>query len=378
MRLLCRVLSPDPLTRTQAIGEISSEEPAAAVLALAHSENILPALYAAIADFPEALPKSERRLLAFAHEANRRRNRQISEAVHEIAAECLGRSIQVMALKGARWIIEDADGYAGWRSMLDIDILVRVENYAAMPEVLAKLGYQATRREQDLLGRKRFAGHYHLVAHHRTGQSFVTEVHRHVEWRPELLPTESLFEQSCEVGPGLRLPCLWHAAQHAIMHWQIHHYGYQFGFHRVTDGIDIARFLGRDDVDWSALLAHASRVGIRREVDAALVTVSELFGVPLPAGFPVSQEARRYAATALRSRESRLSSWRGKQRQRLQRLWHDDRLVYRMEMRGAGRMLIRSGLWATRFRRLPFLVSHFASIVLLQTTEAIERALRRR
>jgi hypothetical protein len=203
-------------------------------------------------------------------------------------------------------------------------------------------------------------------------------VHRHVEWRPELLPTESIFEESSEVGPGLRLPCLWHAALHAIMHWQIHHYGYQFGFHRVTDGIDIAKFLGRDDVDWGALAAHVSRAGIRREVDAALLTVSELFGIPLPAEFPASLEARRYAASALQTRESRLSKWRAKQQQRLERLWHDHRLVYRMQMRGAGKMLIHSGVWATRLRRLPFLVSHFASIVLLQTAETIERALRRR
>jgi hypothetical protein len=165
---------------------------------------------------------------------------------------------------------------------------------------------------------------------------------------------------------------------HAIIHWQIHHYGYQLGFHRVTDGLDIARFLGRSDVDWGALAAHVARVGVRREVDAALATVTELFGAPLPRQFQLSTDAQKYLAKALQTRESRLLTWQAKQRQRIERLWHDHRFVYRSNMRNANPTVTRIGLWALRVRRLPFLISHVASIALLQTAVSLQRAFQSR
>jgi hypothetical protein len=374
--LLCRVLSENPVIRTRAIADLSAGGSGAAVVARAHSEGVLPAFYEAISAFPDSLPKSERIPLAIAFEANRRKNQQIREAAIEIAAEAARHSIEVVALKGARWVIEDAAGFAAWRSMLDIDILVRVEDYGAMREILAQIGYHSTRRERNFLGQPRFAGHYHLVALKRDKQPFFVEVHRHVGWQPALLTTERIFESSQRIAPGLRLSCPWHAALHAIMHWQIHHFGYQFGFHRVTDGIDIARFLGRDDVDWDAVAAHVARVGIRREVDAALATVIELFGAPAPPHFQVSHEARNYVAKALRTHESRLLKWQAKQSQRIERLWHDHRFVYRMDLRKTHSAATRMGLWALRVRRLPFLISHLVSIALLQTAASFQRAFR--
>ncbi len=376
--LLCRVLSDNPLIRAQAIAELSDEEARAAVIALAQTEEVLPAFYQAISAFPECLPKPERIQLAVGHEANRRKNRQIRDSVIEIAREAERHSIEIVALKGARWAIEDSAGFAAWRSMLDIDILVRVEDYGAMRGILAQLDYHSTRREHNFLGQRRFSGHYHLVALRRGGQPFVTEVHRHVEWRPALLPTELIFEASRQVAPGLRLPCLWHAALHAIIHWQIHHFGYQLGFHRMKDGIDIARFLGRADVDWDALAAHVARVGIHREVDAGLATVIELFGASAPPQFRPSLATRRYVTKALQARESRLLMWEAKQHQRIERLWHDHRFVYRMDLRKTNPVATRIGLWALRVRRLPFLISHVASIAILRTATSLQRALRSR
>jgi hypothetical protein len=371
--LLCRVLSDDTSIRAQAIADLSHNGAGADVVARARQEGILPAFYEAISAFPESLPRSERIQLAVFHESNRRKNHQIRDAVIEIAAETNLRSIEVVALKGARWIVEDGAGFAAWRSMLDVDLLVRVEEYDAMRAILEQLGYYSIRREQNLLGQRRFAGHYHLVALMRDKQPFVSEIHRHVDWQPALLPTESIFENSYRVAPGLRLPCPWHAALHAIIHWQIHHFGYQLGFHRVTDGIDIARFLGRNDVDWNALAAHVSRIGIQREVDAALATVTELFSAAAPPQFQLSQDARRYVARALAARDSRLLRWRAKQRQRIERLWNDHRFVYRMHLRKSHPATVRLGLWALRVRRLPFLISHLASIALLSVAMSLQR-----
>jgi hypothetical protein len=376
--LLCRVLSDNQSTRATAIAELSGSQSAAEIVSLAEAESILPALYEAIAASPECLPRPDRTALALAHEANRRRNRLIHDAVVEIAAAANRHSTAIVALKGARWIMEDRAGFAAWRSMLDVDVLVRVEDYDAMRSILEQVGYRATRREQNFLGQHRFAGHYHQVALRRDRQPFVTEVHRHVEWQPVLLPTEAIFESSYVVAPGLRLPRPWHAALHAIIHWQIHHYGYQLGFHRVTDGLDISKFLGRSDVDWAAAAAHVKQAGIEREFDAAIAAVAEFFGARTPPDFRVSQRARNYATKALRPRESRLTAWQAKQHQRIVRLWHDHRFVYRSNLRKAGPVATNIGLWALRARRIPFLISHLASIALLQAAIFVRRTLRLR
>jgi len=375
---LCRVLADTPAMRAQTIGELSSAADRAALIALAGAERVLPALYEALRPFPDSLSKSERVELALAHEANRRKNLLIRDAVIEIAGEADRHSMEVVALKGARWIIEDTGGLAAWRSMLDIDLLVRVENHSAMRGILEHLGYRSTRRERNFLGQSRFAGHYHLVALRRGNQPFSTEMHRHIGWQPDLLPTELIFAASRAVAPGLRLPCPWHAALHAIIHLQIHHYGYQLGFHRVADGLDISKFLGRDDVDWAAATAHAARVGIEREFAAAIATVTELFGAPAPPGFRASESTRNFFAKALLPRESRLAAWQAKQHQRIIRLWHDHRFLYRANLREAGPVATRIGLWALRVRRLPFLISHLASITLLQAAISFRQAFQRR
>src|SRR5262249_52961358 len=155
----------------------------------------------------------------------------------EMAEAADRHSIELVALKGARWVLEDGTDYADWRFMIDIDLLTRVEDFDAVRAILEQLGYRAVRRERNFMGQLRFAGHYHHVALRRDQQPFTTEVHRHVQWRPALLSTDSIFESSRQIAPGLRLPCPWQAALHAIVHWQIHHYGHQLGFHRVTDGL---------------------------------------------------------------------------------------------------------------------------------------------
>ena len=373
LRLLCRILSENRETREKAIGELPNDDAAASVVASAQLEKILPAFYDAISGFPECLAKSERVSLAMSLEANRRRNRKIYDAVAEIAEAANRRSIAVAPLKGARWIIEDGTGYAAWRSMIDVDLLVHVEHYGAAREVLEQLGYRAVRSERNIFGHMRFAGHYHHVALRRDEQPFVTEVHRHLQWQPALLPTEEVFGRACSSSPGLWLPCPWHAAFHAIIHWQIHHYGYRFGFHRITDGLDIARFLCRSDVDWDALVNHARRVGVVNEVNVALAIVTELFGVPPPAQVQIPDDGRRQGAAALKIRESRLLGWQAKQLQRIDRLWHDHRFLYRASLRNSGPAATHRGLWALRLRRLPFVISHLVSIGLVRLAALLQR-----
>jgi hypothetical protein len=373
-QLLCQVLSKNWKTQEGVIDALSNETAAASIVRCAQSEKVLPAFYDAVSNYPLRLAKSERISLAMSLETNRRRNRKIYDAVSEIAEAANQRSIPVAPLKGARWIMEDRADYAAWRSMIDVDLLVPVEHYDAAREVLEQVGYRAVRNERSIFGQTRFAGHYHQVALRRDEQPFVTEVHRHLLWQTALLSTQEIFNQARSNSHGLWLPCPWHAAFHSIVHWQIHHYGYRFGFHRITDGLDIARFLSRSDVDWNSLVGHAERVGVTDEVNVALAIVTDLFGVPTPPEVQISDDARRRVTDILKIRESRLLRWQAKQLQRIDRLWHDHRFLYRARLYNLSSSATHRGLWALRLRRLPFVISHLGSIGLIKLATLVRHA----
>jgi hypothetical protein len=373
---LCRSLSRESAVCAKAVAELSDPVRRATVFGLAYRENLLPALYDSISLFPGHVPRIERIPLALGYEENRRKNRQIHKAIIEIANEANQQCIQIVVLKGSTWVMDDPVDYSPWRWMRDIDLLVDPKNYDEMPNVLTRLNYKAMRRERNIFGGRRFGGHYHLVASRRGNDPFSIEVHRHIGWRPTLLPNEEIFRSARKIAPGLSLPCPWHAALHAIIHWQIHHYGYQFGLQRVTDGMEIARFLQRRDVDWTALAEHATRTDIGPECDAAIATAVELFGATAPHPFRTTKAGLAYVARSLQKRESRILMWRVKQQQRVLRLWNDHRFIYRMTLRNTHPLVTSLGLWVLRIQRFPFLVSHLASIILLQLTLCSRQAIR--
>jgi hypothetical protein len=372
--LLCRCLSENPAVRSEAISELSDKERRAAVLRLAANENLLPAFWEATRFFPDCLSKSERISLAISHEANRKRNAQIRSTILEIASKAEARSIPLVMLKGARWIFETPAELCGWRNMIDIDILIDPDNLQTMRTLLEELGYRAARRERGFLGGKRFEGHYHLVALRRDTEPYTIEAHRHVGWRPMLLPNEAVFKSSRKVTANLFLPSASHAAFHAVVHWQVHHYGYQLGLQQVKEGLEICKFLACKDVDWAEVRTLAERGGVARELDAAVIVASELFGMPLPTSLSPLKAGRRYVRKILQMRQSRLLMWQAKQWQRVLRLWCDDRYAYRMNLRKTGFLAMMFGLWILRLRRIPFILSHLLSIGLLEAAVLLNRA----
>jgi hypothetical protein len=143
----------------------------------------------------------------------------------------------------------------------------------------------------------------------------------------------------------------------------------------VKEGLEICKFLACKDVDWAEVKALAEEGGVARELDASVEAASELFGMPLPTSISSSEAGRRYARKIIQMRQSRLLRWRAKQWQRILRLWYDDRFTYRMMLRKASPAAIRSGLWGLRLRRLPFILSHFVSIGLLEVAARLNRAM---
>jgi hypothetical protein len=375
LSLLCRCLSENLTVRSEAFFELSDEERRKAILGVAANENLLPAFWEAAESFPDCLTKPERISLAIAHEANRRKNAQIRNAILEIALKAETKSISLAVLKGARWIFETPGQVCAWRYMIDFDILVDPDNSQATRSLLEGLGYRATRRERDFLGRKRFEGHYHLVAMRRDPEPYTVEVHRHTGWRPALLPAQAIFKSSRKVTANLCVPSASHAAFHAVVHWQVHHYGYQLGLQHVKEGLEICKFLARKDVDWAEVRVLAEKGGVARELEAATAAASELFGMPLPTSISSSEAGRRYARKIIQMRQSRLLMWRAKQWQRILRLWCDDRFAYRMMLRKGSPAAVRSGLWGLRLRRFPFILSHLVSIGLLDAAARLNRVM---
>jgi hypothetical protein len=222
---------------------------AAAVLDLAEEERVLAALHEAVAtrSCSELLPKADRAVLAIRHEANRRHNVALRQALRELGEAGASAGIAFAVLKGAAWLIEDDAGCAAWRQMIDLDVLVHPEQFDVMPDLLRDMGYSPASEA------KRFRDNFHHAPYRHPRLAGTLEVHRHIGWRHHLLPCEALLADSRPVAPGLLLPSPWVRAFHAIIHWQIQDHGGSRGTLPLKDVVDVARFLHRNDVAWATL-----------------------------------------------------------------------------------------------------------------------------
>jgi Uncharacterised nucleotidyltransferase len=350
-----------------------------AVMRVAMQEHLLPALNQAVArNFPADIPKAQRAILAIGYAANGRRNRLIRDLLIELGSAAHRRGIELVALKGSHWLLEDTEALAGWRWMLDIDVLVEPANYDRMPAVLADLGWAATADRDRFFGRRRADSHYHLPPYTRGSLPVFIEVHRHIGWRPNLLATELIFAQRRAVAPGLAVAEPWHAAFHSLMHWQIQHGGLRRLQAPLRNVFELVRYLERDDVDLDRLAAHAERVELRRELDAALAFAVELFGVRLPAALAPNAAARRHVARCLAIRGSPALAWIAAERGRILAMWDCKRAMYRSFLQGAGPARTAAALWVRRLIRLPLMLLSGLYLVVLGSAKLVYEKIRAR
>jgi len=355
-RLLCEILAsaaPKPEIR-EALHDLKAVD---AVIRSAAREQLLPALHEAVVrHFSAEISKLDRMVLAVAHENNRRRNRMIRDLLVEIGLAAQHRGFDLIALKGGHWILEDTEGFAPWRWMLDVDILVEPENYDQMPELLAGLGYAPASPRPQLFRQRRERGHYHLPPHTRSGLPTFIEVHRHAGWRPDLMPTELMFAQRRVVAPGLAVAQPWCAAGHAIVHWLIQHDALRRREGPLRAVFDVARHLERSDIDFDQLIWHAERVGMRPEIDVAVAFTIELFGVQAPAGLTPSKAACRHVARCLAARHSPKRAWIARERAGVLAMWDCKRSMYRCYLRNYGPVRTLATLWSNRLIRAPLMI----------------------
>jgi hypothetical protein len=345
-RLLCGAVSEDAPARAGVARALADPPTMHAVRQLAASERVTSALHAAVsARFAEHVPKADRMVLATQHEANRRRNKAIDEAVREIAAAAGAMGIEVAALKGVAWIVDEQFAFAAWREMIDVDLLVTPEHFAAMPGVLQKLGYQA---DSDSA---RFRVNFHHRPYRRPGVPFTIEIHRHLGWRHDLLDPALVMKDAQRIGDGLLLPAPWCRALHAIIHWQLQDFGMQRGTLPVRDLLEVARFLRLDQVDWRRAMSHAGEVGVLPACEAAIASSSALMNAPVPAAVTIGDTGRQHVLRALGRRDSELETWLATQKWRAGTLWRCEKIAYRLALNGHG-PVVRGGMLAVhRFVR---------------------------
>ena len=356
--LLCGVLGRRGVPASFALPSEVNSDTFAAMTALAEAEGVLPALYDLLAHRHGAqVSKAMRAVCAVHEETNRRRNAAIRQALLELGEAAIAEGFRFAALKGAAWVIEDADGAAGWRSMIDMDVLVDASRFDDIPSFLHRLGYM--RLSHDT----RYDVNFHHAPYGRPDGPAVIEVHRHLGWRHRLLAPEIVFGQARPIAHGLLLPAPWCRAFHAIIHWQVQDFGTSRATMRLKDVLEVDRFLARSDVDRSALATHARAVGAIEACEAATALASELLGSPSPREIPVRAVGRRHVARALSRQASPWRAWLARERWRAGTLWRCEKVAYRCAVRGANPVSIRAAVWAGRLVRLPHLCVRAIGII---------------
>jgi hypothetical protein len=257
--------------------------------------------------------------------------------------------IHFVALKGAAWLLEDEAGCAGWRQMLDLDVLVHPERYDAAPPLLERLGYRQASQS------KRYVVNFHHAPYRHPSIDVTLEVHRHVGWRHELMPTSAIIASARSSAPGLALPAPWIRAFHAIIHWQVLDHGGSRGTLPLKEIVEVARFLARPDVDWPVLADHAAAVGARAACECAVASAAQLLGAPVPPRLAPSAAARGWVETSMARRNSALRTWVATQMWRAGTLWWCEKVAYRCALRGLDPVVIAIVVWAARIARLPLL-----------------------
>ena len=354
IRLLCAALRSDPEDLSRLVDRFCDPSLRQSLLGLARRERVVPALHRFLS--PRLLTSfthAEKVVMATAHEANRRRNKSIREAIVNIAAGAAHNGFRLAPLKGARWFFESSDPLASWRTMLDADLLVSPRHVDSLVEIMGSLGFQPISARQSPRRARTYRSHFHLEPFVETRTGIVVEVHRHIGFQSELLTTERMLEGADTEVPGLVLPPAWCTAFHAIIHWQSQHHGFSKMTCPAREVLELSRRLTNREVDWKRLAAHAASVGAVKECVAALTLTSELFGSAVPTPFVASEAEIRRSKKCVDIQASEYRTWVAAQRGRSLAHLQADRMKYALGRSKWPRLARVLALWLYRAVALP-------------------------
>jgi hypothetical protein len=357
-RLVCSTLGSSGPPGTFAHRTELNAQLLPAMTALTAAERVLPAFDDALVVRHGAnVAKEIRAVCAVRLEKNRRRNVTIRGALLELGRAAAKEGFAFAALKGMAWVLEDVDNAAPWRWMIDVDVLVPKKHFPGAPIFLQRLGYAVF--VEDVRYRKNF----HLPPYAKTNSLATVEVHRHIGWRHQLLPPETIFEWATPIADGLVLPAPWCRAYHAFIHWQLQDFGITRATMPLKEIVEVDRFLRRADIDWRALAAHARSTGTLKACEAAIALASTFLGSPRPEEIPATDFGSRHVSRALLRKSSPWRSWIARETWRAGTLWRCDKIAYSAAIGGAGPVKTQVAVWTGRLLRLPLLAGRFAGVV---------------
>ncbi|HEX6958046.1 MAG TPA: nucleotidyltransferase family protein [Ferrovibrio sp.] len=291
LRILCEALSPDA-GGAAAIAHRREVRDWPAVLALANTHYLGPAMYAALSqaeDWP-MLPAELRDYLALLHRQNNSRNRRLRQQAEELFAACNAAGVRAMLLKGGLALFLDHYPDPAARMIRDLDLLVPAVQAEAALAVLRRLGYAAMALYP--------AGHNAYGDFARAGDAGAVDLHFELIDAPYLLPAADVWQRAdrLELAAGrCFIPSLADRLLHNLLHAQIHHIG---AFYRgsielrqLHDFTMLAR-RHRDGIDWPALAAHCARHRLTLTLQSYLLAAG-LFGLDWPLDEAPSAAARR-------------------------------------------------------------------------------------
>lgn len=244
-----------------------------AIVRIASAHLVLPALDPALCrlNSSAAVASGAAEFLAEVHAENVARNRGMREALLAFGQSFSGRAI---VLKGGAFLLEDAEGAAGWRFSTDIDILVPDEATADATAVFEGLGFIADRR--DYLPER----DAHTPALVSPCRQFSVELHQRLFAEPICAPlAERLPANALSLG-RLAVPAPADRMALLIAHSQLHHHFYDLKRLHLRDSLDFQKLMDRQGgrIDWADVGAAFSTINEQRALQAFLAAQPRLLG----------------------------------------------------------------------------------------------------
>ena len=256
------------------------------VLKLADWHRVSPALFCHLRG-AAGVPPRVLEALEQAYFDNAARNLFIGAEQRRILDALAAADVPTMLLKGAA-LVETVYDDPALREMLDLDILVPSEQMGTATFALAALGYLSLGESGGIDRATGAAPAHHGPALIGEDEVLAVELHRHIALAGEAtrFAIADFWQRGRKAASGAELlPSPEDLLLHVCLHFTRNRLGGS-SRRRNTGGAlaqlyDIARIVGREEVDWDALAGAARRYRMGASVFLALFAAREL-GVPVP------------------------------------------------------------------------------------------------
>jgi hypothetical protein len=209
---------------------------------------ILPTVYFKFKkhDLLRYLPSEVSKLLTDIYTLNKSRNTAILEQINEINKTLEQKNILPVYLKGCAHLLDDLYADIGERMMMDIDFLVKEEDFIEAGQVLMELGYKKQFEQTE-----HWSEYIHLPAMYRDDYPAAVEIHHLLVGNKytKLFSPDYGFDQIKMISSNKN--CFVQSDEHQfilnVIHSQRNHSGYLFKKSYLRDMYDLYLLSKRKD-----------------------------------------------------------------------------------------------------------------------------------